>query len=157
MSTLLDQIETRHHYEPGDIGCIVKLHGECYDFGRSFEAHVASTLGDFSQSMNPSKERIWLAVHNDHIIGSIALKDTDGWAQLRYFLIHPNYRGIGLGKELTESFLNFMKACGYSKSFLLTEESLETAAKLYSKLGYRYVSTSETSFGLKEMRYELHL
>jgi ribosomal protein S18 acetylase RimI-like enzyme len=157
MEPTLDDIEIRHHYEPGDIGAVASLHGKLYSYGRSFEAYVASTLGDFYQNMSPENEQIWLASHNDQIVGSIALKSTDGWAQLRYFLVDPAYRGIGLGRQLIGGFAEYMKANGYSKSFLLTEENLKTAAALYTHLGYKFVSSSETIFGLKEQRYELHL
>lgn len=157
MKPRLDDIDIRYHYQPGDIGAVVNLHGELYRFGKSFEAYVATTLGDFYQNMNPENERIWIATHDDKIIGSIALKNTEDWAQLRYFLIHSAYRGIGLGKELLRLFREFMLACAYEKSFLLTEENLKTAAALYGSMGYQYISSSETSFGLVEQRYELHL
>ncbi len=157
MQPTLDDVEIRHQYKSGDIGAIINLHGELYDFGQSFEAYVATTLGEFYQSINLDNERIWLAIHNERIIGSVALKNTDSWAQLRYFLIHPDYRGIGLGKHLLGLFTAFMESRGYRKSFLLTEENLTTAAALYGKMSYRYVSSSETGFGLVEQRYELYL
>lgn len=142
---------------PGDIGTITRLHGILYPFGKSFEAYVASTLGEFYDTINPENERMWLATYHDRIIGSIALKNANDWAQLRYFLVAPAYRGIGLGKRLITCFSEFMKACEYTKSFLLTEEQLLTAAALYKNMGYQYASSSETSFGLTELRYELHL
>ena len=94
---------------------------------------------------------------NGWIVGSICLKQTDDWAQLRYLLLDERVRGIGLGKRMIELFMAFMKECGYKKSFLLTEKQLNTAANLYEKLGYRYVSSTFTDFGLEERRYELVL
>ncbi len=152
-----EDIRIRTAYKPGDIGYITYMHGLLYDFGPFFEVYVADSLAAFYKNMDSSRERVWIAEHDDRIIGSIALKDTDNAAQLRYFLIHPDYRGIGLGNRMMELFTAFMKHCEYTSSFLLTEKQLEVAAKLYTKYGYHYVSSQETDFGLVEMRYELKL
>ncbi|MEM9327038.1 MAG: GNAT family N-acetyltransferase [Bacteroidota bacterium] len=153
----LSDIHIRTNYRGGDIGYITYMHGDFYDFGREFEIYVAETLADFYQNLDERKERFWVAEDQGKIIGTIALKDTDGLAQLRYFLIDPAYRGLGLGNQLLQLFLDFMKECGYKRSFLVTEKQLETAKYLYGKLGYEYVSSSETDFGLVEMRYEMTL
>lgn len=153
----LEDIHIRTNYKPGDIGCITYMHGSNYDFGMYFEIYVAQTLGAFYKNMDTDKERIWIAEHNDKIVGSLALKNTEGAAQLRYFLIDADYRGIGLGTHMLDLFMDFMKACGYTSSFLLTEEQLKTAAYLYEKYGYRFVSSSTMEFGLVERRYEMRL
>ena len=54
-------------------------------------------------------------------------------------------------------FLDFMKVAGYRESFLITERNLKTAAHIYEKYGYRYVSHSYTKYGLEERRYEMQL
>ncbi len=157
MRPRLDQITIRTTYQPGDIGYLTWMHGEYYDFGIHFEAYVARTLADFYEQLNPERECYWIAEHQGKMVGHISLKDTNGIAQLRYFLINPEYRGIGLGKKLMTCFMNFLKEVGYSSSFLLTTSSLKTAAHLYEKHGYRYVSHTFTDYGLEERRYELHL
>jgi peptidyl-dipeptidase Dcp len=81
-------------------------------------------------------------------------------AQLRYFIIHPEYRGIGLGKELMKLYMEFLKACGYSKSYLWTTHELYTAAHLYKKHGFVLEEEKESlAFGkpLKETKYTLTL
>ncbi len=152
-----DQIQIRTEFKPGDIGYLTYMHGLFYDFMPEFEMYVAETLSDFYRKMDLEKERIWLAEDKGKIVGSLALKNTDGFAQLRYFLIDPAYRGIGLGKKLMEHFMDFMREVGYTKSFLLTEGNLKTAAAIYEKHGYQFVSRRFTDFGLEERRYELEL
>ena len=154
----LQEITIRTSYHRGDIGYITYLHGLLYDFGTPFETYVAQTLADFYRHMDASKERMWIAEHNGEIIGTIALKDNkDGAAQLRYFLVLPEYRGIGLGGKLMQLFMNEIRSLGYKSSFLLTEAQLTVAASIYKKYGYQYMSSSTLDFGLTEMRYELDL
>lgn len=155
MEKKLEDIQIRTSYLPGDIGIITMMHGQNYGFGIHFEAYVARTIADFYEHLNPERERFWVATHQGEIVGHIALKDTKGKAQLRYFLIHKDYRGIGLGNKLMILLLGFMKEVGYQESFLLTSRSLKTAAHIYEKYGYRYISHSYTDYGLEELRYEL--
>ncbi len=157
MKISLDHISIRTEYQNGDIGYLTWMHGHNYDFGIHFEAYVARTLADYYTKLNPARERYWIAEHNGRIVGHIALKETDGQAQLRYFLIDTNYRGIGLGNKLMNYFLDFMQEAGYTSSFLLTERNLKAAAYLYEKYGYRYISHSYTDYGLEERRYEMSL
>lgn len=157
MKAKLSDIKIRSEYQAGDIGALTLMHGLYYDFGINFEAYVAKTLSDFYLNLDPKRECYWFAEHQGDIIGHIALKNTDGWAQLRYFLIDKEYRGIGLGQQLISLFFDFMKSAGYSKSFLLTEKGLKTAAHIYEKYGYRYVSSNLTDYGLEERRYEFIL
>lgn len=152
-----EHINIRTKYQSGDIGKITKMHGELYKFGVYFESYVAETLADFYRNMDAEKECVWLAEYKEEVIGSIALKNTDDWAQLRYFLINPEFRGIGLGKRMINLFMDFMTNTGYSKSFLLTESQLKIAAHLYGQFGYQYVSKRETDYGLEEIRYEKYL
>lgn len=147
----------RTDYQSGDIGYLTYMHGVLYNFGKEFEVYVAQTLASFCEKINPEKERIWIVEYQSKIIASLALKDTDGMAQLRYFLIHPDFRGIGLGNHLMKLFMAFLKEADYASSFLLTEKQLETAVHIYEKYGYQYVSSNSNSFGLTELRYEMKL
>jgi ribosomal protein S18 acetylase RimI-like enzyme len=153
----LNDLKIRTYFKPGDIGYITFLHGEYYNIGIIFEVYVAQTLADFYKNMNANRERVWITEHNDQIVGSIALKNTDGKAQLRYFFIKEEYRGIGLGNKLMDLFMAFMKECGYRSSFLLTEEKLKAATHLYLKYGYHFVSATDNGIGLVERRYEMDL
>ena len=155
---MIEKFNIRDTYEPGDIGYITYLHGLLYDFGPHFEYYVAETLADFYKNLNPERERMWIAEFKGQIVGSIALKDNkDGAGQLRYFLLHPEHRGLGLGNKLMEIFMDQLRDLGYSSSFLLTEEGLRTATHIYEKYGYQYVSSNTLDFGLTERRYELVL
>ena len=94
------------------------------------------------------------------MIGFLLLMDRGHAAQLRYFLIVPEYRGIGLGSKLMNLYMDFLHECGYQQSYLWTTHELSTAAFLYKRHGFKLMEEKEsTAFGkpLQEQRYELTL
>jgi len=155
----------RHRIKPGDIGYLTYLHGilyaKEYGYNQTFEAYVASGLAEFVQSFNPDKDRIWLAETNNRIIGSIAIvKHSKADAQLRWFLVHPDYRGLGIGKELLKEALQFCKECKYKTIFLWSTSELIEAGNLYARFGFS--KTEEKTHGIwgkrvTEERYDLYL
>jgi len=113
------------------------LYAREYGYDQTFEAYVASGLAEFLQSFNPKKDRIWLAEMKGQIIGSIAIvghSKVD--AQLRWFLVHPDHRGLGIGKELLRKALQFCKNCKYKSIFLWTTSELMEAGHLYTRFGF---------------------
>ena len=130
----LSEITIRTTLLPGDIGYVTHLHGQLYhmeyNFGISFENYVALGLGEFYQQYNPSRNRVWVCEHNGKMIGFLLLMDRGEAAQLRYFIIQPGYRGIGLGKKLMEHYMAFLRSCHYKSSYLWTTHELQAAATL---------------------------
>jgi ribosomal protein S18 acetylase RimI-like enzyme len=77
-----------------------------------------------------------LCDHKNKLIGSIVLQHREESAQLRYFLIHPDYRGIGLGKTLMKLYMEYLQEKGYKESYLLTSSELMAASSLYKRYGF---------------------
>lgn len=158
-----DDISIRTELRPGDLGYVIYRHGKLYHreygFGLAFEAYVASGIFEFYSGYDPSKDRVWVCEHIDKIIGFMVLMHRENnTAQLRYFYIEPEYRGIGLGKRLMTLYMEFLRQCGYQAAYLLTTHELHTAASLYMRHGFKLVGEkNSTSFDkpLKEQRYEL--
>jgi GNAT superfamily N-acetyltransferase len=157
-------IRIRHEFRPGDIGRLVELHGllysQEYGFDHTFEAYVSKPLAEFVLDQS-DRERIWLVDADDVLMGSIAIVEhTAAEAQLRWYLLHPSLRGQGLGTRLVEESIAFCREQHYEKVFLWTVSSLVTAARVYSKAGFR-VSEELTHriWGreLTEQRYDLKL
>ncbi len=160
----LEDISIRTELRPGDLGYVTYMHGALYsreyDYGLQFESYVAKGLCEFYEKYNPERNRIWACEHNNHIIGFLLLMDRDNAAQLRYFLIEPEYRGIGLGRKLLDLYMDFLRECGYKESYLWTTHELTTAAALYKRLGFKLTEEkASTAFGkpLIEQRYDLML
>jgi GNAT superfamily N-acetyltransferase len=159
-----DEISIRSELRPGDIGYVTYMHGDLYhreyNYGLQFENYVAKGLCEFYETYNPERSRIWACEHQDRIIGFLLLMDRGHAAQLRYFLIEPEYRGIGLGSKLMKLYMDFLRECGYKGSYLWTTHELSTAAFLYKRHGFHLTEEKEsTAFGkpLREQRYELVL
>jgi GNAT superfamily N-acetyltransferase len=155
----------RHRAKPGDIGYITYLHGilyaKEYGYDETFEAYVACGLAEFVQSFSPDEDRIWLAETNSHIVGSIAVVGcSKEEAQLRWFLVHPDYRGFGIGKKLLQEALQFCRENKYKIIFLWTTSELAAASHLYSGFGFR--KTEEKTHNIwgkrvTEEKYYLYL
>jgi DNA-binding MarR family transcriptional regulator/ribosomal protein S18 acetylase RimI-like enzyme len=157
-------ISIRTEIKAGDAGYITFLHGliykEEYNYSPSFEAYVAESFFKFLLNYNPQKDRLWCAEHNGQIIGCIGIVGHEEKAQLRWFLIDPLYRGIGLGKKLLTSALEFAKERGYKSIYLDTSNDLEKAMGLYKKFGFKKVSEKPNNSwreGLVEIEFAMDL
>ena len=160
----LDDISIRTELHNGDMGYVIYLHGLLYgreyNFGVQFETYVAEGLCEFYEKYDPKRNRVWICEHEEKMVGFLLLMDRGEAAQLRYFIIEPEYRGIGLGKKLMNLYMDFMRECGYKRSYLWTTHELHTAIALYKKFGFMLTEEKEsTTFGklLTEQRYDLTL
>jgi len=161
--TALDDISIRTELVPGDLGYVISRHGALYkkeyDYGIEFENYVAAGLVEFYKTYDPLLDRVWICEHNAMPIAFLFLVHrADDISQLRYFLIEPSYRGIGLGKKLMDLFLAFHRSCEYSSCYLWTTNEQEAASALYKKYGFRLMEEKTSAvFGkpVIEQRYEL--
>ncbi|HHZ8842490.1 TPA: bifunctional helix-turn-helix transcriptional regulator/GNAT family N-acetyltransferase [Enterobacter cloacae] len=143
LDTRPDELKIVQGYLPGMIGRIAEMHGSYYarehNFGRFFEAKVASGLAEFSGRLDKPCNQIWLAVLNDRIVGSVAIDGEDleqGEAHLRWFIIDDGCRGHGAGKKLLNEAILFCDSVGFSTVHLWTFNKLTTARRLYESFGF---------------------
>ena len=118
MTVDIRDIRIRNELVPGDLGYVIHLHGKWYGaeygYGVRFEAYVAEGLHEFYEKYDPAMDRVWICEHNRRTIGFVLLMHREhNAAQLRYFLIEPKYRGIGLGKKLMDLYMEFLRQCKY--------------------------------------------
>jgi len=134
-------ITIRDHIKPGDLGAITRLHGiiyaEEYDLDWSFEAYVAEPLSELVKSGDFTDQRLWIVEQDNKVLGSIAIvKNSPEEAQLRWFILHPNLRGKGIGKMLTSKALEFCREKSYKRVILWTFDELDAAIGIYKKNGF---------------------
>ncbi|HEY8310023.1 MAG TPA: GNAT family N-acetyltransferase [Gemmatimonadaceae bacterium] len=155
----------RNELLPGDIGAITRMHGELYalEYGwtTTFEAYVAEGLARFVLEPANRLDRVWIAETEGRVVGSIAIvHQSETVAQLRWFLIDPSTRGIGLGHRLISEALEFCRDRQFDSVFLWTVSGLHAAAHLYRSAGF--VVTAEKPMhdwgaALIQQRYDLTL
>lgn len=143
----------------------MRLHGLIYsrecNLDLAFEGYVAAGLGAFVTSFDVCKDRLWLAEANGDLVGSVAIVGVAGRAaQLRWYLVHPDARGAGLGRTLLQEALAFCRERKFESVFLWTISELKTAAHLYRDAGFTLTEekTHEVWRALRtEHRYDLLL
>ena len=155
------EVTIRTRLEPGDLGYIAYLHGRIYDeenqFGLGFESYVLEGLGEFGSQYDPEKDRVWVCERGSEKVGFLVGMHRGEALQLRYFILLPEYRGMGLGKRLMDLFMEYVRERGYSTAYLWTTNEQHAAVSLYTRYGFRSVEEKQSmAFGksLIERRYE---
>ena len=160
----LSSVTFRENLLPGDLGHIIGMHGTIYsaEYGwdHTFEAYVAGPLSEFAKAAG-KRQRLWIAEADGKIVGTIATVEVSKTAaQLRWFLVSPEARGIGLGRELLQKALAFAKEQEFRSVFLWTVQSLRRAGELYAKSGFQITAREKHALWgneVTEERYELTL
>ena len=151
-------------FQPGDVGFVAHLHGTLYEntykFGRMFEYYVMKGLTEFM--INSDGGELWIAEVDGKMAGSIAItKSNDQVAQIRWFILDENYHGLGIGKKLMGTAIDFCKKQGYKYVFLWTVSVLGAARHLYQKYNFRLTEEKQnyewTGSKLVEERWDLEL
>jgi GNAT superfamily N-acetyltransferase len=159
------EVTVRPLGEPGDLGWVVKAHGEIYatEFGwdATFEALVARIVADYAAARDPRREAAWIAVVDGRRAGCVfCVAKSEEEAQLRTLLVDPETRGLGIGQSLVGRCVEFARAAGYRRMTLWTNDPLVSAAQIYLAAGFRLVAEEpHHSFGvdLVGQTYEMEL
>jgi DNA-binding MarR family transcriptional regulator/GNAT superfamily N-acetyltransferase len=135
-------------FRTDDLAYIIESHKRLYkaeyDFDETFTEHVATGINKMLRTRDESAETIWVAELNGVTVGSIAVvKAGEGVAQLRWFLLEPGARGLGLGKRLMDTALAFCHERGYRHAFLWTVSLLAAARHLYERFGFSITETKD--------------
>jgi putative acetyltransferase len=76
-----------------------------------------------------------------HVAGCCALRplDTADYptaAEMKRLYVRPEFRGMGLGRQLAEAILDAARGAGYACVLLDTLDDMESARALYEDLGF---------------------
>lgn len=92
--------------------------------------------------------------HDDRVVGTIGVIDWGDRAQIRWLVVEPLYRGIGLGRSLFELAMEFIRSRGFRTAFLLTTDDCTKTIAMYERSGFRLTDTMDADVwrpGLKEL------
>lgn len=104
---------------------------------QGFEQELVDLPGEYA---NP-RGALLLAWKGGVLAGCCALRPLDSSdyanaAEMKRLFVRPAYRGLGLGRLLTEAILDAARAAGFSCVLLDTLDDMESARALYEDLGF---------------------
>lgn len=153
----------RNTLQPGDLGQVAYLHGKIYfeehGFDMGFETYVMESLLEFYRQYDPEIDKVWVVESRGKMVGFLLLMHRqENRAQLRYFILEKEFRGVGLGKIMMKEWMDWYREKGYSGAYLYTTSGLDAAVHLYEAFGFHKVSekySEEFGVPLKEILFRL--
>jgi putative acetyltransferase len=134
-----------------------------------FRSLVVETLREFGFEPDPELDgdlddpaatyaALWVAVDEDEVVGSVALRELGGDAvELKRMYLRPDQRGRGLGKNLLTLALDWARTRDVRVVRLDTSERMIAAQRLYEAYGFERVPGEAPRQGQCRLLYELRL
>ena len=107
---------------------------------QNFEQELQDLPGEYG-----SPRGSLLLAHVDGLVaGCCALRPLDNCdhanaAEMKRLYVRPAYRGLGIGRQLTEAILDAAHRLGYACVLLDTLDDMEAARALYEDLGFEEI------------------
>jgi GNAT superfamily N-acetyltransferase len=110
------------------------------------------------QEFDSTRDGLWAAIQDDHIIGAMAVSGRDAatiGARLRWLIVAPPYQGRGYGKRLMSAAMDFCRQARFSRVYLTTFAGLDAARYLYEREGFRVAAEQEDAHWGKTVREQV--
>ena len=104
---------------------------------QNFEKELAELPGEYV----PPAGRLFLAFDVDQVSGCVALRGLgEGACEIKRLYVRPDFRGKGLGRELTQAVIDAAREIGYERVRLDTlPGKMDRAIAMYRSLGFREI------------------
>lgn len=109
---------------------------------QNFEKELAELPGEYV----PPSGRLFLAIENDQIAGCVAVRKIGAGntapniCEMKRLYVRPAFRGLGLGRTLTETVIDAAREVGYHRMRLDTlPGKMDQAIAMYRSLGFKNI------------------
>ena len=135
------EIHIRSDWREDDVERIVDLHRCGYEqegahYGADFLEHVRHTVEEADIPSRPGS-CVWFAELDGETVGCAAVIDRGSEGQLRWVVLTPETRGLGLGGKLLNAAMKHAEAQDWQSIYLETTDGLEASMALYKRLGFK--------------------
>ena len=133
-SSVKDWMETRAIFQEYAASLDVDL---CF---QGFQDELAGLPGDYAEP----RGTVLLAWVDGAVAGCCALRPLDASdytnaSEMKRLYVRQVFRGLGLGRQLTEAILDAARKAGYNCVLLDTLDEMESARALYEDLGFEEI------------------
>ena len=146
-------------FEQKDLQYVIEAHIRIYrneyNYDHSFAIFIEKSVQEFGRACHHKKQMIWIVDLDGVASGCIGLVELEEkTAQLRWFLIEPEVRNEGWGRQLLEHAIQFAREQNYASILLWTNQDLTGARRLYHSLGFHVVETKRHFLSGQELMEE---
>lgn len=137
---MLAEIEiakTSSQYEAG--GQLIHAYADFLGYDLEFQG-FSDELRSLPEMYGPPKGALLLAKVDGIYVGTVGLRESGpGVAEMKRMYVLPEYQGRGIGKSLSEAFVEQASQMGYSSIRLDSIPELGKALRLYQRLGFEEI------------------
>ena len=138
-------------FKAEDVEYVIDRQLSLYESERQFttetwKKYLTQGVLDLVDKFDENKDCMYILECDGNAAGCVAITHvSEDVAQLRYFFLEPEVRGMGAGTALLNKALDFCREKKYTHVFLWTVSAQETARTLYKKAGFEITETSENN------------
>ena len=140
----------------------LSLYASEYGFtSEIWKLYLTGGVHDFVNRFDRRRDCMYILENYGVPSGCIAIMHVDeATAQLRFYFLTPEMRGLGAGRKLIDRAIDFCRQKKYEHVFLWTFSTLLAARHLYASRGFQITDThvnSEWGEPVLEERWKLEL
>ncbi|MGI8582228.1 MAG: GNAT family N-acetyltransferase [Chitinophagaceae bacterium] len=132
-----------------DAPCISKVLLDSFIQFKSFytpEAFAATTVSADEVLKRLKEGNVWVAVKDEHIIGTVAVVKQGNDLYIRGMAVLPEARGLQIGWKFLEHIQQYAVENNFKSLLLSTTPYLPSAIHLYKKFGFEQIGEVDNSF-----------